>query len=184
MAFVNRYAAEPTSAILGATKVLEGRDLTDGAFRFVVTDANGERVAEGTNLANGRVVFDALHFDGAGTYEYTIAEVVGREDGMTYDRRSFRAVVEVVDNGTGALEATVNYPDGDPVFTNRYEEPQKPNEPVTPPPTPSTPGTPSSPQVPVTGDATPSAGVVAGVGALLAALAGAVFLRLRSRKAA
>ena len=189
VAFKNTYQAAPVEVVLGATKTLEGRELTHGAFRFTVTDANGALAAEGVNLADGSVAFGALRFESAGTYTYTIAEVVGTEAGMTYDRRAYTAVVDVTDDGEGNLLASVTYPDGSPVFANRYEKPEEPPTPDKPTPgtpdtpTPGKPGTPGS-NVPQTGDGTPGwTAPLAAIGGALVALAGAVlaWLRLRTR---
>lgn len=192
VAFKNTYQAAPVEVVLGATKTLEGRELTHGAFRFTVTDANGALAAEGVNLADGSVAFGALRFESAGTYTYTIAEVVGTEAGMTYDRRAYTAVVDVTDDGEGNLLASVTYPDGSPVFANRYEKPEEPPTPDKPTPgtpdtpTPGKPGTPGS-NVPQTGDGTPGwTAPLAAIGGALVALAGAVlaWLRLRTRDGA
>lgn len=189
VAFKNTYQAAPVEVVLGAAKTLEGRELTHGAFRFTVTDANGALAAEGVNLADGSVAFGALRFESAGTYTYTIAEVVGTEAGMTYDRRAYTAVVDVTDDGEGNLLASVTYPDGSPVFANRYEKPEEPPTPDKPTPgtpdtpTPGKPGTPGS-NVPQTGDGTPGwTAPLAAIGGALVALAGAVlaWLRLRTR---
>ena len=81
-----------------------------------------------TNDTDGNVSFD-VEYNKAGTYTYTISEVVpdGAEnnvkDHITYDATP-RNVKVVVTNGKGKLETTVTYGDADsptpPTFTNKY----------------------------------------------------------------
>lgn len=42
-----------------------------------------------TNAADGTVTFDQLPFDAAGTYEYTLVQVAGNADGVTYDSTEY-----------------------------------------------------------------------------------------------
>lgn len=127
--FTNSYAPAATSVTLGASKVLNGKSLDAEEFTFVLTDEGGEQVTA-TNDANGMVVFPAIQYGEAGTYQYTIAEVKGDESDVTYDESEYAVTVTVEDNGEGSLVATVAYEGGNaPVFTNTYNAPETPASP-------------------------------------------------------
>lgn len=121
--FNNTYTATPTSVLLGGTKVLDGRALAEGEFTFVLNDADGNELQTVTNNAQGGFCFDQITYDAAGTYEYTISEVKGDAEGVTYDDATIAVKVVVTDNGKGQLEVTELTYDGKtelPVFTNTY----------------------------------------------------------------
>ena len=127
--FTNSYAPAATSVTLGASKVLNGKSLDAEEFTFVLTDEGGEQVTA-TNDANGMVVFPAIQYGEAGTYQYTIEEVKGDESDVTYDESEYAVTVTVEDNGEGSLVATVAYEGGNaPVFTNTYNAPEAPASP-------------------------------------------------------
>lgn len=127
--FTNSYTPAATSVMLGASKVLNGKSLDAEEFTFVLTDEGGEQVTA-TNDANGMVVFPAIQYGEAGTYQYTIAEVKGDESDVTYDESEYAVTVTVEDNGEGSLVATVAYEGGNaPVFTNTYNAPETPASP-------------------------------------------------------
>lgn len=124
--FTNSYAPAATSVTLGASKVLNGKSLDAEEFTFVLTDEGGEQVTA-TNDANGMVVFPAIQYGEAGTYQYTLSEVKGSETGVTYDEAAYAVTVAVEDDGEGSLVATVSYEGGKaPVFNNTYQEPEGP----------------------------------------------------------
>lgn len=127
--FNNTYTAAPTSVLLGGTKVLDGRALAEGEFAFVLNDADGNELQTVTNNAQGGFCFDQITYDAAGTYEYTISEVKGDAEGVTYDDATIAVKVVVTDNGKGQLEVTELTYDGKtelPVFTNTYVKPVEP----------------------------------------------------------
>lgn len=127
--FTNSYTPAATSVTLGASKVLNGKSLDAEEFAFVLTDEGGEQVTA-TNDVNGMVVFPAIQYGEAGTYQYTIAEVKGDESDVTYDESEYAVTVTVEDNGEGSLVATVAYEGGNaPVFTNTYNAPEAPASP-------------------------------------------------------
>ncbi|WP_247946425.1 Spy0128 family protein, partial [Streptococcus oralis] len=125
--FKNTYKATNAKAVLEVTKQLTGR--TTGAqeneFEFTLTDQAGN-VETKKNDAAGKVKFDELTFDEAGTYTYTIKEVKAgiTENGITYDSKTVTAKVTVTDDGHGKLTAVVDYSsDGtanSTTFTNVY----------------------------------------------------------------
>lgn len=124
--FTNSYAPAATSVTLGASKVLNGKSLEADEFTFALTDEGGEQVTA-TNDVNGMVVFPAIQYGEAGTYQYTLSEVKGSETGVTYDEAAYAVTVAVEDGGEGSLVATVSYEGGKaPVFNNTYQEPEGP----------------------------------------------------------
>lgn len=124
--FANTYAPAATSVTLGASKVLNGKSLEDGEFSFVLEGEDGTQLTAG-NDANGMVVFPAIQYSEAGTYQYTLSEVKGSEVGVTYDETAYAVTVVVEDDGEGSLVATVSYEGGKaPVFNNTYQEPEGP----------------------------------------------------------
>lgn len=158
--FNNTYTATPTSVLLGGTKVLDGRALAEGEFTFVLNDAGGNELQTVTNNAQGGFCFDQITYDAAGTYEYTISEVRGDAEGVTYDDATIAVKVVVTDNGKGALEVTELTYDGKtelPVFTNTYVKPVEPPK--------------DDSGLMQTGDSTSTfVGVIAGLGALSVAV--------------
>ncbi len=124
--FTNSYAPAATSVTLGASKVLNGKSLEDGEFSFALEGEDGTQLTAG-NDANGMVVFPAIQYSEAGTYQYTLSEVKGSETGVTYDDAAYAVTVAVEDDGEGSLVATVSYEGGKaPVFNNTYQEPEGP----------------------------------------------------------
>lgn len=124
--FTNSYAPAATSVTLGASKVLNGKNLEDGEFSFALEGEDGTQLTAG-NDANGMVVFPAIQYSEAGTYQYTLSEVKGSETGVTYDEAAYAVTVAVEDDDEGSLVATVSYEGGKaPVFNNTYQEPEGP----------------------------------------------------------
>lgn len=124
--FTNSYAPAATSVTLGASKVLNGKSLEDGEFSFVLEGEDGTQLTAGNDV-NGMVVFPAIQYSEAGTYQYTLSEVKGSETGVTYDEAAYAVTVAVEDDGEGSLVATVSYEGGKaPVFNNTYQEPEGP----------------------------------------------------------
>ena len=181
--FVNTYKAQPVDVGIVAKKVLNGTNLTKGQFTFALKGTVNDEPVEltATNDADGNVVFPHLEFESAGTYTFTVSEVAGDEARVTYDKRVFTVTVEVTDDGSGKLSATVanDAPEGAMVFVNTYTPPATP--PANPPATPTTPTTtvktPSRP-VPQTGDASVGAAVP-----IAAATVGLALLGMAARMA-
>ncbi len=163
--FTNTYTAEDTSVVLGGSKVLDGRALAEGEFSFQLTDAEGNELGTVKNDAKGGFAFDAITYGEPGTYEYTISEVKGDAEGVTYDDATYAVKVVVTDDGQGKLQATTITYNGEaklPVFHNTYTKPAEPPAPKPEEPKPEV--------IPATGDAAAAAVMAtAGIGAALAA---------------
>ncbi|MEE1372918.1 MAG: FctA domain-containing protein [Parolsenella sp.] len=127
--FNNTYTAKPATVDLTATKALKGADLSDGQFTFELLN-NGGVMDSATNDAEGNVAFRELTLRQAGTYTFTMLEVAGDVEGMTYDNAEYTVKISVKDDN-GQLVATVE--GNNPTFTNSYTAPAaKPSEPEQP----------------------------------------------------
>lgn len=131
----NKYETKPTTATFDVQKTIE--DLTnskrDGEFEFQLIDKDGNVLQTKkitTNNLTGSVAFNAISYDKAGTYNYTIKEVKGSTAGFTYDETVHTVVVTVTDDIDKAqLSATVKVDGADKTtasFKNTYKA-----EPVT-----------------------------------------------------
>ena len=126
--FKNIYKALPTNIQLEAKKELSGRELKTNEFSFMLKGEGVEQTKQ--NTADGLVTFDQIEFDKAGTYEYTLSEVIpaDKETGITYDDTEYKVIVKVEDKA-GNLEATVTYENvkagESPIFKNIYTPEKK-----------------------------------------------------------
>lgn len=134
--FTNTYSVKPADSTptgeggFAITKKLDGHDLREGEFEFVLV-SQAEGTPEGVtakNDANGKVAFPAISFNAPGEYHYRLAEVDGGLGGVTYDTTVYDVTATVVDNGDGSLGVTWSVgKDGQPlegkqiVFTNSYK---------------------------------------------------------------
>lgn len=135
----NSYEARDASIYVGGSKVLDGRALAEGEFSFELRDADGNVLQTVKNAADGGFVFDAMTFDTAGEYQFTVAEALPEDDdpatagvqkdGVTYDETVYTVDVTVEDNREGYLWVTSLTYNGKaelPVFSNTYVEPVAP----------------------------------------------------------
>ena len=121
------------SLVLTAEKKLEGKQLEEGKYSFVLKDSKGTELQTKQNGAAGSVSFDAIEYtlaDAGKDFTYTVAEVAGNEAGVTYDSSVYTVKVHVADKGTGTLEVTkkITRTAGEKteeaekiVFNNKYE---------------------------------------------------------------
>lgn len=112
--FTNTYSVTPVETRvtdqITATKVLTGRDLKAGEFRFELVEGEGEDakvVATGTNNAEGKITMNAVKYDKPGKHTYTLREVNGgtTSKGITYSTAEYTIETTITDNGDGTLEA-------------------------------------------------------------------------------
>ncbi len=149
----------PTKVEFNFTKKLEGRELKEGEFSFVLKDKDGKVIETVKNDASGNIKFSALEFkrgdEKAKTYTYTVEEVKGTEAGVEYDKMVATVTVTVTKEGK-VLTATSQLPE-DTEFNNKVIPPKPPVTPPTPPVTPPTPPVtpPTPPVTPPTPPVTP-----------------------------
>ncbi len=117
--FENSYQPKAGSVVLSAEKVLTGRTLQANEFDFELVDEDGTVLQTKANDATGKIYFDALAYDEAGEYRYTIREKAGNDGTITYDAKELAVVVTVTDEA-GQLTAVAEY-EGNQVFENSYQ---------------------------------------------------------------
>ena len=106
--FKNSYNVTPKSSsvtdLITADKVLDGRDLKAGEFRFELVEGNNV-VATGTNNADGKIVMDPVTYTAAGEHTYILRETKAgtTENGITYSTAEYTIVTTVKDNNDGTL---------------------------------------------------------------------------------
>lgn len=154
--FENKYKADATDIVINAKKVLDGRDLVADEFEFQLY-LGDDLLQTVKNDADGNVVFNNVLVESAGKVTFTVKEVKGDAEGITYDETVYTVTATVTDNLDGTLGVDYLYEvDGDKVdemvFNNKYTAPTP--EP-TPEPTPQPEPTPTpQPESPKTGDST------------------------------
>lgn len=128
--FVNTYEAEPISKVLTATKEYDGKNMLNFVFTLEGADSTGNiRDRKSVDTATKTVTFDALNFNSAGTYTFTVEEAQTILGGfIKWDTTEYTVTILVIDNGTGKLEIeSISYADenGDPAnnlaFHNGYQ---------------------------------------------------------------
>lgn len=135
--FKNTYKATSIENIIDGTKKLNGRILLNDEFTFVLKELTVDGAAVQNpaswtvrNFADGSFAFPAIAYDKAGTYVYSVEEVIPTSDtfyGIAYDKTQYKVTVVVKDDGSGHLyidSETVTLLDNTPaialVFENNY----------------------------------------------------------------
>lgn len=111
--FTNTYEAQATdSGAIALTKSVNVHDgsyqLKAGDFAFELMGSDGSVIQTQKNDADGKVAFDKLTFDHAGTFTYTVREVQPTDDapgvpGVTYTGKTYTLTYVVKDNNDGKL---------------------------------------------------------------------------------
>lgn len=111
--FTNTYEAQATdSGAIALTKSVDVHDgsyqLKAGDFAFELVGSDGSVIQTQKNDAHGKVAFDKLTFDHAGTFTYTVREVQPTGDapgvpGVTYTGKTYTLNYVVKDNNDGKL---------------------------------------------------------------------------------
>ncbi len=111
--FTNTYEAQATDS--GAIALIKSVDVHDGSyqlkagdFAFELVGSDGSVIQTQKNDAHGKVAFDKLTFDHAGTFTYTVREVQPTGDapgvpGVTYTGKTYTLTYVVKDNNDGKL---------------------------------------------------------------------------------
>lgn len=111
--FTNTYKAKATnSGAIALTKSVDVHDgsyqLKAGDFAFELVGSDGTVLQTQKNDAKGKVYFNELTFDHAGTFTYTVREVQPTGDapgvpGVTYTGKTYTLTYVVKDNNDGKL---------------------------------------------------------------------------------
>lgn len=148
--FVNIYNEPVPDSLyysIEGIKILEGRELVDGEFSFVLRSKSGYPL-QVKPVENGGFVFDLIRYRVPGDYTYTVEEVKGTLDGITYDDTVYTVIV-TVEKVDGKLVASTSISTDSEkdldsiVFTNLYS-----SDTPTPPENPEEPDFPDDPSYP------------------------------------
>lgn len=136
LSFVNEYNITGTAnAVIKGEKIYNGKTLEDNLFTFELYEAD-ENYVLGTKLQEVKNTGKDFSFTVAGytpadvgtSYYYVVKEqnAGATIDGITYDSKSYRVKVTVVDKGDGTLGTKVETfnesgATADIEFTNKYE---------------------------------------------------------------
>lgn len=111
--FTNAYKAQATvSGAIALTKSVDvhggSYQMKAGDFAFELVGPDGKVLQTQKNDADGKVAFDELTFDHAGTFAYTVREVQPADDapgvpGVTYTGKTYTLTYVVKDNNDGEL---------------------------------------------------------------------------------
>ena len=111
--FTNTYKAKATnSGAIALTKSVDvhggSYQMKAGDFAFELVGPDGKVLQTQKNDADGKVAFDELTFDHAGTFIYTVREVQPTDDapgvpGVTYTGKTYTLTYVVKDNNDGKL---------------------------------------------------------------------------------
>ena len=140
--FTNTYQAQATvSGAIALTKSVDvhggSYQMKAGDFAFELVGPDGKVLQTQKNDADGKVAFDELTFDQAGTFIYTVREAQPTDDapgvpGVTYTGKTYTLTYVVKDNNDGKLvveSSTVKSSDPNEngvtpntmAFTNSYQ---------------------------------------------------------------
>ena len=111
--FTNTYKAKATnSGAIALTKIVDVHDgsyqLKAGDFAFELVGSDGTVLQTQKNDAKGKVYFNELTFDHAGTFPFTVREVQPTDGapgvpGVTYTGKTYTLTYVVKDNNDGKL---------------------------------------------------------------------------------
>lgn len=138
--FLNTYSATGTATVQ-VKKELVGRTPVAGEFSFDLTDSEGnviqsvgngdadlQETIPGTlidmpnpDFGKAPVTFPDIAFTKPGTYTYSVSEVTGTDDQVTYDGTVIPVTITVSDAGHGNLACEVAYGAPSTTLTNRIK---------------------------------------------------------------
>ncbi len=112
---------------LTGTKMVIG-DSIDETFKFEVYEGT-TLVSTGTVDGAGAITFTPISYTATGNHDYTVKEIAGSTDGVTYDTSVKTVKVGVTDDGSDTLKVSFFSESEKIEFINRYT---KPTEVITP----------------------------------------------------
>ena len=114
--FNNKFTPNAANATIELDKVLSGRDLVDGEFSFELYE--GSNKLQTTTNKNGKISFDSISYKEVGEHTYTVKEVKGDNNTITYDESEKQVTVKVTKDGN-ELKSEVVYPESK-TFSNTF----------------------------------------------------------------
>lgn len=126
--FENTYDPSPLAVDDNLRKSLEGKELTDGQFKFTLsldehsTDPSGVTInnADLQNDASGNIPY-RLVFNKPGDYFFNIVEVDDKQGGIIYDAEEKTVWYRIDRNAAGELYIANSSAGEVKAFTNKYE---------------------------------------------------------------
>ena len=104
-----------------ATKILEGKELSDGMFSFQLLNEEDEVIETVTNDLEGNIKFTPITYSEIGSYKYKIKEINNEIQNVIYDESIFEVTVNIAKNKESKLIAEIIYENGEEViFNNKY----------------------------------------------------------------
>ena len=114
--FNNKFTPNAANATIELDKALSGRDLVDGEFSFELYE--GSNKLQTTTNKNGKISFDSISYKEVGEHTYTVKEVKGDNNTITYDESEKQVTVKVTKDGN-ELKSEVVYPESK-TFSNTF----------------------------------------------------------------
>ena len=114
--FNNKFTPNAANATIELDKALSGRDLVDGEFSFELYE--GSNKLQTTTNKNGKISFDSISYKEVGEHTYTVKEVKGDNNTITYDESEKQVTVKVTKDGN-ELKTEVVYPESK-TFNNTF----------------------------------------------------------------
>nr|WP_076780160.1 FctA domain-containing protein [Lachnoclostridium phocaeense] len=124
--FDNTYTASASWTPV-ASKILTGRDITNGEFSFAVLEGtevvSTGSVPAGTAGQKTEIIFKPISYGvgDVGTHTYTVKETTENGNGVTVDKSEYEVIVTVSDNRDGSLGIAADYPADGITFSNSYQ---------------------------------------------------------------
>ena len=114
--FNNKFTPNAANATIELDKALSVRELADGEFSFELYE--GSNKLQTTTNKNGKISFDSISYKEVGEHTYTIKEVKGDNNTITYDETEKQVTVKVTKDGN-ELKSEVVYPESK-TFSNTF----------------------------------------------------------------
>lgn len=112
--------AEKIHAVIVAQKILEGGELANGQFQFVMKESDSQNSWTALNTATGAILFPVEFEAVEGDYTFNISEMDSSLSNIEYDSESKSVTVSVKKNAENKFVAKVS---NVPVFTNKVKAP-------------------------------------------------------------
>ena len=117
--FLNQYQQGVTTASIFGTVTLDWKAAVNGAFKFKLTNEDDEIIGIINNASGGMLKFDPIRYTEQGEYVYTMEQIPGNDSNIDYDRHVETITVQVEEDDTGNLHASVIYDADNARFNNR-----------------------------------------------------------------
>lgn len=135
VSFKNMYAPSPAKLNINGVKILKGRTLGDGEFRFGLYESDSsfskeKAIGEAVNSKTGTFSFNDITYDKEGTFYYIVRELSDKPvENVKYDKSVYHVTVSVKDDKEGKYVAETKIEtegtSSDKIsFTNTYTKPK------------------------------------------------------------